>query len=134
MILKPEQREYDPPYRAAIARLPCFACLCKGKFKRGVHVAHVRAVSQEHGKPYTAKGRKPSDRWTLPLCPPHHTGDVSRIKVSQHSMDEIDFWSALGVHDVFQVCLDLSAAYDQGLAMGPVLALAASEATKARHA
>ncbi len=114
-----------------IAKLPCLACLCDGKFKRGVHVAHLRAQSLQYEKPYTAKGRKPSDRWTLPLCPPHHTGDKSRIRVSQHEMDEESFWALHGISDIFAVCIDLGQAYDQGRPLGPILAHHASLARKA---
>lgn len=113
-----DPRERDPAYMAWIASLPCAACMVHGEVKWGVHVAHLRAASEEHGKRYTGKGEKPSDRWTLPLCPPHHTGDSRVVKFSQHGMAELDFWATFGI-DPFQLCIDLREAYTAGAPAHP---------------
>lgn len=110
-----DPRQRDRLYLAWVARLPCVACMVHGRITWGVQVAHVRAASPEHGKRYTGKGEKPSDMWTLPLCQPHHTGDIRRVDLTQHDMDELEFWEAHGISDPFQLCLDLRSAY-----LGPV--------------
>lgn len=131
MIFKPEQREHDTEYMGAIAKLPCLACMARGTITWGVHVAHLRAASPEHGKPYTAKGRKPSDRWTLPLCPPHHTGDSRKVRETQHDGDEVAFWQIFGINP-FEACLELGTAYDQGKPLHPIIAAIAAEGRKHR--
>jgi len=113
MIGQRDPRERDPAFLGYVAKLPCLACMVSGKVKWGVHVAHLRAASPEHDKRYTGKGEKPSDRWTLPLCPPHHVGDLTRVPFSQHEMGELDFWARLGIADPFQVCIDLYEAFQR---------------------
>lgn len=113
MIGERDPRQRDPAFLGYVARLPCLACMVGGKVKWGVQVAHLRAASPEHEKRYTGKGEKPSDRWVLPLCQPHHTGDLSRVEFSQHEMSELDFWARLGIADPFQVCIDLYGAYER---------------------
>jgi hypothetical protein len=88
--------------------------MCRGEVTWGVHVAHLRAGSLEHGKRETGMQEKPSDRFCLPLCPPHHVGDKRKVSVTQHAMGEVEFWSQVGIPDPFQVCEDLSDAYDAG--------------------
>lgn len=110
MIGERDPRQRDPAFLGYVAKLPCLACMVSGKVKWGVQVAHLRAASPEHDKRYTGKGEKPSDRWVLPLCQPHHTGDLTRVPFSQHEMGELDFWARLGIADPFQVCIDLYAA------------------------
>lgn len=116
-----EPRERDPEYMGFVAGLPCVACLARGVYKRGVHVAHLRAASPEHDKRYTGKGEKPHDRWTLPLCPPHHTGDKLRIRGHQHEMDEVEFYAQFGINP-FDLCQALVGAYMAGHAGAPVIA------------
>lgn len=120
-------REKDRNYMGAVARCPCLACMVRGVFTWEVQVAHLRAGSEKHGKPYTAKGMKPSDCWTLPLCQPHHTGDARKVRETQHQMDEVEFWTNLGI-DPFEACLQLNAAYDQGRSMPNTIARIAGEA------
>lgn len=108
-----DPRQRDRAYLGWVAKLPCVACMVLGRVKWGVHVAHLRAGSLEHSKRQTGKAEKPSDRWTLPLCPPHHVGDRRVTAVSQHDMDELEFWAAFGI-DPFQLCIDLYAAYYDG--------------------
>lgn len=129
MSAKIPARELDPEYMGAIARLPCLACAVRGVWKYGVQVAHLRAGSPEHGKPYTGKATKPSDRWTLPLCQPHHTGDRQKVRITQHHMDEVEFWQAFGINP-FDACLALNQAYDAGKSLAPVLATIAANGRK----
>jgi hypothetical protein len=114
VTLQRDPRVRDRNYLGWVAQLPCLACMVHGKVKWGVHVAHLRAGSEEHGKRPTGKAEKPSDMWTLPLCPPHHTGDSRVTSVTQHGMGELEFWRAFGIDDPFQVCLDLHRAYQTG--------------------
>jgi hypothetical protein len=109
-MIERDPRIRDPAYMAWIARLPCLACLVHGKITWGVHVAHLRAGSEAHNKRPTGGAEKPSDRWTLPLCPPHHVGDHRVVDLTQHSMGELEFWEALGI-DPFSVCIQLRAIY-----------------------
>lgn len=118
-------RERDPAYMGWVAQLPCAACLVRGTFKRGVHVAHLRTGSLEHGKRDTGGAEKPDDRWTLPLCPPHHTGDARRVSISQHAMNELEFWAAHGINP-FTLCIDLRTAYAADLPGTPVISKAAA--------
>jgi len=105
-------RVHDSAYMGFIAKLQCPACLYAGIWNTEVQVAHLRAGSLEHGKRPTGMQEKPSDRWTLPLCMPHHTGDRRSAKISQHSMSETEFWKSFGI-DPFQLCIDLGAAFDR---------------------
>lgn len=115
-----EPRERDPEYCAWIAGLPCCACMSRGIYKRGVHVAHLRAGSLEHDKRSTGGQEKPHDRWTLPLCPPHHTGDRGRINEHQHGMGEVEFYERLSIAP-FDLCLELNAAFVAGVSGAPVI-------------
>lgn len=129
-----EARERDPAYMGWIAKLPCVACLATtGQLTRGVHVAHLRASSLEHGKRQTGMQEKPSDAWTTPLCPPHHVGDKTKVAFSQHSMGELDFWSRVGI-DPFLLCLALKGAYENNREGGAVIAEFAAQARRSREA
>lgn len=106
-------RERESAYLGWVARLPCIACMVHGRFNRRVQVAHLRAGSIEHDKRPTGMAEKPDDRWTTPLCQPHHTGDDRRARLSQHTMGELDFWETLKVNP-FELCIALADAYDHG--------------------
>lgn len=78
------------------------------KFIRGLYcvicgsgecdAAHIRTGSRKWDKDYTGMGRKPDDKWTLPLCRPHHT--------EQHGMNEMAFWEKYD-KDPFSIANDL---------------------------
>lgn len=116
-----DPRERDRVYLGWVARLPCVACLVRGTMTREVQVAHLRAGSEAHGKRPTGGAEKPSDRWTLPLCQPHHTGDRRKVDLIQHDMNELEFWAAHGI-DPFGLCVELRAAYEAGRAGIPIIA------------
>lgn len=61
--------------------------------------AHIRTESRLHGKEETGGGRKPSDRWCLPLCRHHHD--------AQHAAgNELNFWKMFRI-DPFLLALVL---------------------------
>lgn len=104
-------REHNAPYMGFIAALPCAVCMAGGRVVHGVHVAHLRAGSELHGKRATGMQEKPSDQWTLPLCPPHH---VNGPKSQHHFGDEVGFWAQFNI-DPFELSLALQEAYAKGL-------------------
>ena len=90
-------RERDAKHMSCIACLPCIVC-----FARPVHVAHVRMADPERGKRFTGKGEKPSDKWTVPLCPDHHLNGPD----AQHAMNERIWWMQQGI-DPIDLCMKL---------------------------
>lgn len=95
---KPRVR--DGKHMSCIACLPCCVCL-----SRPVHVAHVRMSDIERGKPISGKSEKPSDKWTVPLCPAHHVDGPD----AQHKSSERDWWKHQGI-DAIALCIELYAA------------------------
>jgi hypothetical protein len=85
-------REKDAKHLDYIRSLPC--CICGDDTT--VEAAHVRTGALEHGKPYTGKSEKPSDKWAVPLCGRHHR--------EQHTMKEMDFWKCHG-KDPFMIAI-----------------------------
>lgn len=102
-----EPREHDSSYMGAIAKLPCCACLARGRIKYGVHVAHVRGLDREAGWREVGKQEKPDDVRTLPLCPSCHLNS----RESQHNIGEPAFWGQFGIRPSV-ICLALKAAFD----------------------
>jgi hypothetical protein len=76
----------NPPHLAAIRRLRCLSC---GRTPCG-EAAHLRMSAP--GKPNPGIGRKPEDRWALPLCHWCH--------MTQHSMGERAYWDQLGIDPI----------------------------------
>lgn len=78
--VKPKQgRERNEDHLDFIRRLPCTVCRIEG-----VDAAHIRYADLQRGKGITGMGRKPDDKWTLPLCRPCHR--------EQHGMNERQYW------------------------------------------
>ena len=100
----PKRRKHDPEARklrdhlSMVHVLPCIAC---GSRER-VEAAHVRMADLERGKDYTAKGKKPSHRWILPLCASCHREGPT----AQHSMSERVFWEMQDIDAIGQ-CIRL---------------------------
>lgn len=85
----------DDAHLDFIRQLPC--CICGAE---GVEAAHIRAAAPMYGKRETGGAEKASDKWTTPLCPPHHR--------EQHSMNELKWWASKRV-DPFGLALSLYA-------------------------
>jgi hypothetical protein len=77
----------SPTHLDLIRQLPC---LLSG---RPAEAAHIRYADAKHGKAETGVGRKPDDRWTVPLCPELHR----LLKGCQHDSDERAWWQQFGV-------------------------------------
>jgi hypothetical protein len=89
-----QPRERDPAFLKFVRTMPCVACGKSGPSD----AAHIRAPSIEHGKRYTGKGEKPSDRWAVPLCRGCHR--------AQHKTAEPTFWARLGKNP-FNIAVEL---------------------------
>ena len=81
--------ERDPDYLAAIRQCPCLHCGMEPCYE----AAHVRMASAAFGKA-SGLGKKPADRWALPLCPDHHR----LARDCQHNHGEQLFWDAIGIN------------------------------------
>lgn len=126
-MIEKSPRERSPDYCHWISQLPCAVCLAHGDFTRGVHVAHLRMGSLEHGKRHTGMSEKPSDKpWTTPLCPYHHM-DGGRHSQHYFPGGESAFWRFHGL-DAHQLCLDLAEAHTN---LRPGYAVLAKHAARA---
>jgi hypothetical protein len=121
-----QPRERHSAYMGWISKLCCIACMCEGKYQRGVHVAHLRSGSIDHGKRATGMAEKPSDVWTTPLCPAHH---VNGPKSQHHRGDEAAWWEELGVNP-FDLCIALQEAFAAGKNGRAVIAHFAAKSRK----
>jgi len=90
-------RVHDDKHLDFIRSLPCVCC---GNNIQ-TEAAHLRTESRMYGKDFTGGGRKPSDKWALPLCSNCHS--------EQHRGNEIAFWKARGINP-FVLALSLHAA------------------------
>lgn len=107
----------DAVYLARVRQMPCLKC---GDEPCG-EAAHVRAQSAAHGK-RGGMGRRPSDRWALPLCAGCHRLDPD----AQHKIGEIAFWHLVGINPHF-VCERLYAQRHDVVAMRAVVLTAIAE-------
>ena len=94
---KKRPREHDKGHLDFIRSLPCVIC-----GTRGVHAAHIRMAAMQYGKRATGMQEKPSDKWTVPLCPVHHNDGPE----AQHSGGEEAFWKRHGI-DPFVIAMAL---------------------------
>lgn len=79
-----------------IASCPCL--ICGGT---DVQAAHIRFADLTIDKPYTGKGEKPDDKYTVPLCVYHHA--------AQHKWGNEREWWANTELDPIKVALALYA-------------------------
>ena len=100
-------RHTSEAHLKAVRMLGCVICL-----GRPVEAAHIRTGSMLHGKREVGLSEKPDDRWTLPLCIPHHR--------EQHSMNELAFYREYGV-DPFGTALALWGAEGDDEAMETII-------------
>jgi hypothetical protein len=107
----------DPAYLAMVRCMPCVRCgdePCR-------EAAHVRMQSAAHDK-RGGIGKKPADKWAVPLCSWCHTRD----RDSQHQLGERAFWGRLGINPLL-VCERLFAARGNLVKMRVVIISAISE-------
>lgn len=96
-VKKKRPREHDKDHLDFIRSLPCAVCGA-----RPVHAAHIRMAAARYGKRSTGMQEKPSDKWTVPLCAPHHTDGPD----AQHKGAEEAFWERHGI-DPFVLAMSL---------------------------
>jgi hypothetical protein len=73
----------SPTHLDLIRQLPC---LLSG---RPAEAAHIRYADAAHGKGVSGMGRKPEDKWVVPLCPELHR----LLNGCQHDSDEVGWWA-----------------------------------------
>ena len=83
-------REKASSHLDFIRSLPC--CICGAEAED----AHIRMGAPMMGKRETGAAEKPSDKYTVPLCPNHHRNG----NASQHVVGERRFWQRLGIDPV----------------------------------
>jgi hypothetical protein len=115
--------ERDPAYLAMVRQCPCLKCT----LEPAGEAAHVRLNSAAHGK-RGALGKKPGDRWTVPLCPEHHREGKDAL----HRVGELQFWYDLGISP-FLVCQKLYAQRGDQVAMRAVILAAIAERGQAQE-
>lgn len=107
------ERDRDEAYLVMIRQLPCLHCTLEPCGE----AAHVRRQSGVHNK-RGGIGKKPADKWAVPLCHEHH--------MLQHSVGELQFWYELGIEPLL-VCEKLYAKRDDFVAMRAVTFSAIAE-------
>lgn len=92
-VLRPKypEAEKDPEYLKLVRACPCLYCGMEPS-----EAAHVRYASALHGKA-SGMGRKPSDRYAVPLCAEHHRLGSN----AQHNHGERQWWRTLGIDPLF---------------------------------
>src|SRR5690348_16304256 len=88
---KKRPRQFDNQHLAFIRGCSCAVCGA-----RPVEAAHVRMPSLKDGKRETGTAEKPSDKWVVPLCVPHHR--------AQHAGNEAMWWDDQRI-DPIRLCL-----------------------------
>ena len=111
--------ERDGAYLAMVRQCPCLSCGMEP-----CEAAHVRMASAAFGKA-SGLGKKPEDRWALPLC----SGDHRLFATSQHSRGEHAFWQDLGINPLI-TCEKLYAQRGDLVAMRAVVFVAIAERSR----
>jgi hypothetical protein len=109
--------ERDPVYLARVRMMPCLRC---GVEPCG-EAAHVRRQSGTFNK-RGGMGKRPADRFALPLCRGCHTADAD----AQHRVGEALFWLRVGLNPLL-VCERLYPARGDLVAMRAVVLRAIAE-------
>ncbi|QPF81621.1 hypothetical protein IC762_17490 [Bradyrhizobium genosp. L] len=78
----------DEAHLKLIRCCPCLSCGMEPS-----EAAHVRMASAAHGKA-SGLGKKPEDRWALPLCAQCHR----LARTAQHNRSEQAFWAELDIN------------------------------------
>lgn len=104
-----QPRVREPAYLQFLRRQPCEARHlggCSGPSD----AAHLRFSDFKAGRVNPGKGRKPDDKWALPLCRHHHT--------AQHAHgDERAWWSDVVQRDPTELCKQRYAEFSSLLSM-----------------
>lgn len=101
-----QPRERDNAYLAWLRRQCCVVGAIAGWPCSGrIDPAHIRYSDARAGKLNPGAGRKPDDKWCLPVCRTHHDaqhayGDERKWWCSEVGVDAIDL--ARAVHGAFQ--------------------------------
>jgi hypothetical protein len=80
----PRERKENPRFLAWLRKLPCIVTHTRHE----VEAAHIRFSDDAWKKTNPGVGRKPDDRWALPLSATMHRTGIQ----AQHSMNERAFW------------------------------------------
>jgi len=107
---------HELSYLALIRQLPCLKC----GLEDSSEAAHLRQQSAAHGK-RGGIGKKPEDRWALPLC-----GGPQGCHAEQHKIGERVFWDGIGINPHL-VCEKLYAQKGDVVAMRAVVLGAIAE-------
>lgn len=102
--------ERDPDYLVNVRQCPCLCCGMEPS-----EAAHVRMASAAFGKA-SGLGKKPEDRWALPLCSQDHR----LARDAQHNRSEQEFWASLGINPLL-TCSELYAQRGDLVAMCAVI-------------
>ncbi len=102
-------RQHDEKHLAFIRILPC---LVTGS-RYCVEAAHIRYSDSLWGKINPGIGRKPDDKWVVPL-----SAEMHRLgKEAQHNGNEREFWERHGIDPlpIARALWTVSGDYDEGL-------------------
>lgn len=102
MLRQRQPRQSDLSY---LKWLRTQSCVCGCYQGPPCDAAHLRARSHKYGKD-EGGGRRPDDRWALPLKHAHH--------MAQHAHgNELEWWTAHGVSDPFALCIEYQQRYNR---------------------
>jgi hypothetical protein len=100
---KRQERQHDKAYLAHVRRQPCIVGPILGGCEGRIDPAHLRFGEPKVGRLNPGMGKKPDDRWVLPLCRKHHE--------AQHAAgNERRWWAQVGI-DPNAACIERYAAF-----------------------
>lgn len=122
-VLRPKgpESDKDPDYLAQVRECPCLYC---GLDPCG-EAAHLRMASGAYGKS-SGMGKKPADRWAIPLCGSDHR----LAQHAQHQRNESEFWRSIGINPLM-VATDLYKQRGDLVAMRSVVFVAIAQRSAA---
>lgn len=105
MLGQRRPREPNKAFLAFVRSKPC--CVCGAH--PPVQAAHLRGANAMRGKRSTGMGERPSDRWTVPLCPACHLDGSGAL----HKVGEQRFFANAGL-DAFAISDELWREFSEG--------------------
>lgn len=84
-----QPRQENKRHTHLVGFLPCLICFREPPNGGRNDPMHIRYDDEARGKRAVGGAERPDDKWTVPGCRPHHD--------AQHSMNERQFWSDLGI-------------------------------------